>query len=205
MSAGMLNAMRGAASQAQAAIARTRVGTVSAYNPDTYSAKVMLQPEGVETGWIPIKTLWVGNGWGMQAGPTIGDLVTIQFQEGDQNAGVVLGGMFNVEDRPMPVPSGEMWMQDASGSCVKFIAGGIVRIEAATALETAAPAWNHTGPLNLTGLMTVIGAIRATADITDFYLSGSPYSMRSFRILYNSHTHHENDVGGETNQPTQQA
>jgi phage baseplate assembly protein gpV len=123
-----MNAMRAAAQQAQSATQNTRMGTISAYNPAKYSVKVLLQPSGVETGWLPIKTTWVGNSWGMQAGPLIGDLVTISFQEGDQDAGVVIGSLYNAQDVAMPVPSGELWIQHKSGSLLKFLNNGDVQI-----------------------------------------------------------------------------
>lgn len=122
------NAMMGAAQKSQDASQKTRMGVISAYNPNTYSVKVTVQPSGVETGWLPIKTAWVGNGWGLQAGPAIGDLVTLSFQEGDGDAGVVLGSIYNNSDVPMAVPSGELWIKHSSGSLLKFLNNGDVQV-----------------------------------------------------------------------------
>lgn len=122
------NAMLGASKKSQDASQKTRIGIVSAYNPSTYCVKVKVQPSGVETGWLPIKTAWVGNGWGMQAGPTIGDQVTLSFQEGDADAGVVLGSLYNNVDQPMAVPSGELWIKHQSGSLLKFLTNGDVQL-----------------------------------------------------------------------------
>lgn len=145
------NAMLGAARKSQDATQGTRIGIVSAYNPSTYCIKAKVQPSGVETGWLPIKTAWVGSGWGMQAGPTIGDQVTLSFQEGDANAAVVLGSLFNNVDQPMAVPSGELWIKHKSGSLLKFHNDGSIEIVAAAAINSSATAWNHTGPLNVSG------------------------------------------------------
>ena len=182
------NAMMAAAQQVGAGVKRTQMGTVSAYNPATYSVKVLLQPSAIESGWLPIQTAWVGNGWGLQAGPTLGDLVTVQFQEGDQDAGVVMGSVYNTQDRPQSVPSGEAWMQHKSGSFLKFHNDGSVEINTAGNLKatvggnatiavsgnitSAATQWSHTGPFSVAGLITgtaglnVSGGSGAAATIT---------------------------------------
>lgn len=123
-----INAMRMTSAEHAAASQDTRVATITSYNPATYAVKVQFQPSGVESGWLPIKTHWVGNGWGMQAGPTIGDLVTVAFQEGGHDAGVVIGALFNTQDQPMAVPSGEFWLQHKSGSFLKFLNNGDVQV-----------------------------------------------------------------------------
>src|SRR5580765_525498 len=49
-----------------------RHGLVTSYNPKTHLAKVTFQPEGEESGWIPIEEGHSGNGWGMLVGLTPG-------------------------------------------------------------------------------------------------------------------------------------
>lgn len=164
------NAMMSAAEQSGASRNQTQIGTVSAYNPTKYSVKVYLQPSGIESGWIPILTTFVGNGWGMQFGPSIGDAVTICFQGGDQDSGLVVGAVFNSQNRPMSVPSGEAWMRHKSGSFLKFHNDGSIEIVAAGNLSatvggnaniavtgnitSAATQWSHTGPFSVAGLIT---------------------------------------------------
>lgn len=198
------NAMTVAAQRAGDARESTRLAIVDAYDPDTYSVKVKLQPSGVLTGWIPVASCFVGNGWGLFAGPSIGDMVQVDCQEGDIDAGMMTGAIFNDIDRPLPVPSGDFWLVHKSGSMLKFHGDGSIDLVAATAINSSAPVWNHAGPMNVTGLVTVVGALRATGEITDFYMTQS-YSMRSFRLLYNSHTHLENGAGSQTNITGQQA
>ena len=43
-----------------------RCGLVASFNPQTYCAKVMIQPENTLTGWLPILSSWVGPGWGLR-------------------------------------------------------------------------------------------------------------------------------------------
>lgn len=161
------NAMLGAAHKAQEDTEQTRMGTVTAYNPETYCVKARVQPSGVETGWIPIKTHWVGNDWGMQAGPTVGDLVSISHQEGDVNAAVVLGGIYNNSDRPMAVPSGELWIKHKSGSFLKFLNNGDVSVHTARDLIVdAARDVVATVGRNFSATITGYAHITSAAEIT---------------------------------------
>jgi hypothetical protein len=50
-----------------------RHGLVTSYDPDKHLAKVMFQPEGQESGWIPIETGHIGNGYGIATGLTPGN------------------------------------------------------------------------------------------------------------------------------------
>ena len=124
----------------------TRMGTVSGYDPGAYCVKVRIQPEDAETGWLPLASPWVGNGWGIFAPPSLGDLVDVHYQEGDFEAGFVCQRFFNDADRPLPCPSGEFWLVHKAGSLLKFLADGSV--------EMAAP-----GGLNITGNVAITGTI----------------------------------------------
>ena len=103
----------------------TRIGVVSGYDPANYAAKVRIQPEDVETGWLPVATPWSGPGWGMFCPPSLDDVVDVHFQEGGKEAGFVCLRHFGDRFRPLPVPSGEFWLVHKSGSNFKFHDGGI--------------------------------------------------------------------------------
>ena len=161
------NAMLGAAHQASAAKQAGRMGTISAYNPNTYCVKVFMQPSGVETGWLPIKTPWVGNSWGMQAGPSIGDQVTVSFQEGDRDGGVVLGSIYNNSYQPMVVPSGELWIQHKSGSFLKFLNNGDVQVVTSRdLLATVGRDITVTTARNVSATSTGSTHLTATTEVT---------------------------------------
>lgn len=203
------NAMMAAAHQAMAGVKRTQMGTVSAYNPATYSVKVLLQPSAIESGWLPIATAFVGNGWGMQIGPTLGDLVTVNFIEGDQDAGFVTGSVYNNQYQPQAVPSGEAWVQHKSGSFLKFrndgsveanvagnlkaTVGGNATIAVTGNITSAATQWSHTGPFSVAGLITgtsglkVSGGSGATVagslTVTGGDLVADGYSLKSHHHL----------------------
>lgn len=90
-----------------------RHGIVTAYDPVKYLAKAMLQPEGYETGWLPIETGHIGDNYGIAHGlqpgdgKTTGDQVIVRFQGGDLESGKIVQRVHSEEDTPPPVQSGE--------------------------------------------------------------------------------------------------
>lgn len=138
MSAGhqrLFGAMREQAAAVGRQRAITRLGTIDSFNPATYAAKVALQPEGTVTGWLPVATLWVGNGWGLFAPPSRGDQVTVEFQEGSWDAGIVLGRLFSVKAAPQAVPSGELWLVHQTGGAVKLTNDGKVLVNSTAEID----------------------------------------------------------------------
>lgn len=112
------------------------MGRVTAYNPTEYSAKVVILPEGDftdkpgagETGWLPIDTAWAGNGWGMYAPPTIGHRVTVEHVEGDTGSGIITGCVYDLQNVPLSVQSGEFWLVHKKGQFIKLTNDGNVSI-----------------------------------------------------------------------------
>lgn len=154
-----MNAVRGEAERVTSRIATTRLGTISSYNPDNYTVKVKLQPEGTETGWLPLTSPWVGNGWGMFAPPAMGDQVEVAFDGGDAEVGLANNRLYSDADRPLRVEAGECWLVHQSGMKIRLtnepsvqIFGGNIQI----------------GPENATLLRLV---------------------TETFQSLFNSHSH----------------
>ncbi|WP_316227821.1 hypothetical protein [Bradyrhizobium sp. SZCCHNR3015] len=91
-----------------------RHGLVTSYDPDKHLAKVMFQPEGQESGWLPIETAHIGDGYGMAVGlqpgdgKTTGDQVVVRFQEGDFEGGKIVQRVHSDDQKPPRVESGEM-------------------------------------------------------------------------------------------------
>ena len=195
----LMNAMRAQADMASSGRASVRLAIVSSYDPGNYCAKVRIQPEDTETGWLPVVSHWVGNGWGLFAPPTPGDLVEVQFQEDDIEAGFVCQRFYNDTDRPLSVQSGEFWLVHKSGSFLKFHNDGTVELNAAGTLTSTAPQWNHTGPVHITGNVTVSQNITAGQDIYD--RNGTKGTLQHIRDNYNAHTHSD-PQGGATSTPS---
>lgn len=168
----MQNAMKLAASISSNATAQSRVGIVSSFDTDNYAAKVMFQPENVESGWLPILSVWAGNGWGMFCPPSIGDQVNVDFQEGVAESGYISARFFNDEDRPVRSIPGEFRLIHKSGAVIKMNNDGTISISASAINSTGA--WTHNGNMSIVG-----GDVRADS------------------ISLKGH-HHNGDSGGTT-------
>lgn len=141
----LLNAVRLQALRATANQMTCAYGEVTSYNPATFAVKVLMHPEEVITGWLPLASPWIGSGWGMFAAPSIGDLVAVHFARGEIDAGIAEARFFSDQQRPLAVPSGEFWLVHRSGSSLKFTNDGAVTIN---------------------GNLTVNGSITATGNVT---------------------------------------
>ena len=103
-----------------------RYGLCSSYDDKNHLAKAIIQPDGVETSWIPIEVQHAGNGFGALIGLTPGDnqkpgdQVIVQFQEGEFEAGRVVGRVHSEVDQAPQVKSGEMLHMDSKGHNLFF-------------------------------------------------------------------------------------
>jgi uncharacterized protein involved in type VI secretion and phage assembly len=110
-------------------LAQPRIGVVSSSDSATGTAKVLLQPEGVLTGWLPVLTQWVGSGWGISCPPSPGDQVLIIPQEGDAQHGLIVGRLFSNLVRPPQADVGEFAIRHQSGCSIQLLNSGIIEIE----------------------------------------------------------------------------
>ncbi len=123
-----LNALKAQASALDAAQGRPRFGVVVSVDPQRHAARVSLQPEGVITGWLPVLSPWVGAGWGLALPPSPGQQVLVLPQDGDAEHGVIVGGAWS-DAQPSPgAPAGEVWLVHQSGSFIKLVGDGSVRV-----------------------------------------------------------------------------
>lgn len=169
------SALGGLAQMAAAGQMAASLGLVSSYDPDAVAVKVRIMPEDVETGWLPIKLLLAGQGWGVYAGPAVGDQALVIYQEGDPRAGVCVGFLSSDEDPPPRVLSGEIHLiaQDADALI-------ILRPDGSVASKGT---WTHEGTFHATG------AVTSEADVIDFSDGASGVSMKVHRDAFNAHTH----------------
>lgn len=189
----MLNAMKREAERVVGRVANPRLATVSSYDPDTYSVKVLLQPEGTETGWCPVVSQQVGNGWGLFSPPTPGDQVLVVFEDGSAGNPIVVGSVYSDEDRPVVqddigkgCPAGEKWLVSESGARLRLLKDGTVeiRVKAGTQVKV-----NPDGSVDVNGNDVRIGAEGgAFRKLVD----------ERFVALFNGHVH------GNSGPPTPQ-
>lgn len=196
MSGDLLNIGRREAARAMAGRAATRLAVVSGYDPGRYAAKVRLQPEDAETGWLPIATPWSGDGWGLFGPPAPGDVVEVHFQEGGKEAGFVALRHYGDRLRPLPVPSGEFWLVHASGSRIVLGNDGKLSLNGEVEIDATSPTVNVTATtrVNVTAPEIRLGSQGQELHrlVTDALVE-----------LYNIHVHPDAH-GGTTGVPIQQ-
>jgi hypothetical protein len=104
-----------------------RHALVTSYDPKNYRAKVTFQPGGQTSGWLPIETGHIGNGYGMAVGleagdgKKTGDQVICRFQENDFECAKIVQRVHSDKDKPPgPVESGEWVMWTKWGQQIRF-------------------------------------------------------------------------------------
>lgn len=192
----LLNVIAATALQSGIGGGLTRQGIITAYDPNSYTVKVELQPTGEETGWIPISSPWVGNGWGFAAGPMVGAVAQIDFDSGVMGTGMAAGQFYNDEDRCPGPPSGEFWLLHKSGSLLKFLNNGEVLLSAAKKITYDAPSHHFSG-----GDVLIDASLKVKKDILDN--DGRYGSLQRIRTVYNGHIHLETGQGSHTAPPEQ--
>jgi phage baseplate assembly protein gpV len=166
----LLNVVKAHAAALDQTVAQPRFGIVVSVDPDIASAKVQLQPENVLSGWLPVLSPWIGNGWGMLCLPSPGSQVLVVCQEGAAEHGVIVGSAYSLASPPPPGGQvGEFLLSHSSGITLKLGNDGIVHIS---------------GPVNIQGSVTVSGSLSVEGDVSD-----AEGSLSRLRDHYDTHTH----------------
>ena len=155
------------AQQSAVLSAAPRYGIVDAYDPFTCRATVVLAPstdgETPRTGYLPVLTGYMGNGWGMAAPLQKGDQVIVLFVQNHPDQGVVLGRIHDQAHTPpvrqdgQPAQAGELVLRHQSGSLIQLTDDGKVTIIAQAELDITAPKVVITGDVEVTGTVTATG------------------------------------------------
>ena len=175
---GVFNHFKSHAASLDQAIGQPRFGLVSSVDPTQATARVLLQPENVLTGWLPLMSPLTGAGWGIFCPPSPGDQVLVIPQEGDAEHGIIVGSCFSFQKQaPAGVAVGEIWMVHASGAFLRIRNDGSIEASALT--------------------FRLQGDVRVDGDVYDRH-----GSLSELRDHYNAHQH---SVGGAlTSTPTPQ-
>ena len=142
----LLNALKAQGSNQDQTSGTPRFGLVTSVDPLTATARVMLQPEGVLTGWLPLLTPWVGNGWGLVCPPSPGTQVLVLPQEGDAEHGLIIAASWSAQTSPPATPVGEFWLVHQSGSYLKLANDGTIQIKGD--LHIAGDVYDQHGPMS---------------------------------------------------------
>lgn len=143
----LINAIKSYAGALDQGQGQPRFGIISSVDPARATARVLLQPEGVLSGWLPILSPWVGAGWGMSCPPNPGDQVLVLAQEGASEHGVIVGRAFSDQQQPPAAPSGELWLVHSSGSFIKLTSDGTVRVNGD--LHVAGDVYDQVGSMGM--------------------------------------------------------
>lgn len=183
-----------------------RHATISSYDPATHAVKVMVQPENIESNWMPLGAIGVGNNWGVVVGPQIGDQVHVSFAEGDFNSGVIVARVFSVQAVPPAVPSGEIWMLHKFGALLKLTNDGKVTVTD-KAGSTVVLNGDGTGTATFASGMTINantqinGNLIVSGNISD--QNATKGTVQHIRDNYDVHTHGGVQTGaGNTGTPS---
>ena len=119
----------GTAGGSNAEFGQAKIGVVSSSDAQTGTARVLIQPEGVLTGWLPVLSPWVGPGWGISCPPLPGDQVLVVPQEGNVGCGTIVGRLYSNTVRPPAANPGEIVIRHASGTSISILNSGKAVLE----------------------------------------------------------------------------
>lgn len=190
----LFNAMKGAAAASGQQIGVNRWGLVTnVRQTDTgYMARITLQPDGVQSGWLPVLSPMVGAGWGLVSPPEVGMQAFVGSDSGDGHHGVILGLSYSHAAMPpvppaafpkngtpdkTPVAPGEIALVSKTGAVLRLCADGSIHIH---------------GNVRIDGTLTVQDSITAntgnitaaTGDVLDKH-----GSLDRLRGNYDRHVH----------------
>ncbi len=234
----MTHAMLHAAAQQSGSPLTAIPAFVASYDPSQHAVRCIIAPwvnagysQSQMTGWVPLMTPWMGNGWGMQIAP-FGGATQDNPAQGEQimllvvNAsnGSYIAGGYLYSSRSSPpntaLGAGEAVLQHETGSKLYFQSDGSVLVNAAANL-TATAAGNITataggnatvtangGDATVTASGNVSATAGGTAEVTapSIKLGASGQTLQELVTaaavaVYNGHTH--NYSGGTTSGPNQ--
>jgi phage baseplate assembly protein V len=215
----LLNALKMHAASMDAQSGQPRMGVVQSYDPNSGTAKVLLQPEGMLTSWLPVLSQSVGTGWGVHTPLSGGEQVLVLPMEGDADNGVIVGRAWSDEMQPAQNPfgggnpaPGSILMLDKNGSAVLLDAGGNIKVKnsagaTATVESNGQIALTDASGASITlannGTVNVNGTLAVSGDIID--LNNAHGSVQSLRAAYDAHVHPDVQSGpdntGTTNLP----
>jgi hypothetical protein len=140
------NVLKSYAASLDVSLGQEKFATVASVNPANSTARVLLQPDNVLSGWLPVLSQWAGNGWGMICPPSPGDQVLVVPQEGNIEQGIIAGRCFSDKQAAPVAPVGEFWLVHQTGSFLKLCNDGTIRIGGD--LHVQGDIYDRTGPLS---------------------------------------------------------
>jgi phage baseplate assembly protein gpV len=205
-----------------ATVAQPRFATISSVDPANHAVRVLVQPEGIMSAWIPDSSaVMASGGFGVVAPCGVGDQVKVIFSHGDSDHPVVVGRVFSTVDMPPTSPvtgkavqPGEFGVFTRGGAWTHYPVDGSVHTNAPQGmfivgntkiignLEVTLDA-TIDGDLSIEGIADgSTGGIVAKGNITD--LAGSHGTLEAFRETHNIHVHPGIERGDDSTDATTQ-
>jgi phage baseplate assembly protein V len=195
----LLNSIKRHVSGMIGQIGHTRMGIITSVNVSNYTARVLIQPEGVLSGWLPIAATMVGSGWGLVSPPSNGEQVVVLAQEGDAEHGIIVGRVFSNDHQPPKtytdqyaqgntsnVQPGEIGLVHKNGAFLRLI-GDRVLIHGDLFIDGQVRATgNITSDQNVLATVDVQAKKNVTAGVNVSDVHGTVETIRS---TYNAHHH----------------
>ncbi len=188
--------IRKIASQVAGQLAQPQFGIVSAVDPVAHACKVTLQPDGVETGWIPDAALACGS-LRVSSPCEVGTQVKCTPTEGDAEHPVIVARVFDATMTPAmspltgkPAQPGEM-----------LIAAGQAGTPETNAAAAQHPAWVHIQPSAITMgagnaqwsiangmVMLTIGSTSFAFSALGLIVTSGDVTVQGISSLHHEHT-----------------
>jgi phage baseplate assembly protein gpV len=156
--------------------AAPRYGLIASYNPNLYRVKVTLAPsaDGVNplTGYMPLFSPWVGNGWGIVCPPLPGEQHGIVFVQSNPDQPLATGRFYDMKNLPpkradgQPAEGAEFVLVHRSGSRLEFTNDQKVLVNGQVELDLSSPQKVViTAPqVVINGDVTVNGTVTASGE-----------------------------------------
>ena len=137
------------------------LGVTTSVDALNTAVKATYQPANVESGFMPVMTPMAGAGWGVVAIPPANVQVVIGHEHGDAQAGIVLGCIWDNNNKPPAAyKPGEIWLiAMTGGATVKVTNDGKVTL---TDKAGSVVVMNGDG----TGTMTFGSGLTINANLT---------------------------------------
>lgn len=120
----LLNGVKGYAAAQAGALGAPRMGIVTSYNQADGTAKVLIQPEGTLTGWLPVMSQSIGSGWGLHVPFKSGEQVMVLPHDGDADSGVIVGRVYNDTMRPPDTTGADFVLKSSGGAIITLMTNG---------------------------------------------------------------------------------
>lgn len=171
--------------------------------------KVRIQPEDVQTDWLPIMSAAVGGGWGLIHMPPNGTPVLLVPDTHDNQSYVVAGSTWSAQNQAPGAAQGEVWLVHSSGSQIQMTNDGHIMIKDHAGSTMT---FTNDGKVNVVdgsgcsltfqnnGTAEINGTLLVTGDIID--INGGHGSLNALRNAYDAHTHGNVTSGGANTSTT---